>query len=79
MHLESGDEAGPTNIIPVLMWALEQPHAITERNGELFITAEPFGTITSLGAAFITSDPIVERSANLSASMMVEGAGRPHD
>lgn len=41
MYLEPGTEAEPANIIAVLTWALEQAHAVMERDGELFITVEP--------------------------------------
>jgi hypothetical protein len=33
----------PANILAALMCALEQPHTITERGGELFIVPPPGG------------------------------------
>ena len=32
--------AEPANILAALMWALDQPHVITEQGGELFITPQ---------------------------------------
>jgi hypothetical protein len=40
MHIESETNWEPENLIAVLIWALEQPHAVSERDGELFITVE---------------------------------------
>jgi hypothetical protein len=41
MYNEPGIEAEAANILTALMRALEQPHTLVERSGELFIVPEP--------------------------------------
>jgi len=45
----------PANILALLMCALEQPHTITERGGELFIVSPPSSDKTQLSAGHATS------------------------
>ena len=39
----------PANILDALIYALEQPHTITERGGDLFIVLPPGATDDSVG------------------------------
>ena len=39
----------PANILDALIYALEQPHIITERGGDLFIVLPPGATDDSVG------------------------------
>jgi len=48
----------PANILDALIYALEQPHTITERGGDLFIVLPPGATDDSVGYRCLDAAPV---------------------